>query len=64
MVCYVHLFKNFPVLVIHTVKGFSVVIESVLVTQLCLILCNLPGSPVHGILQTRILELGYNHFLI
>ena len=33
----------------------------VLVTQLCLTLCDpmdcsLPGSPVHGILQARILE--------
>ena len=28
MVWYSHLFKNFPQLVIHTVKGFSVVSEA------------------------------------
>ena len=40
---------------------FAYIMECVLVTQLWLILCDpmdysLPGSSVHGILQTRILE--------
>ena len=30
--------------------------HKVLVAQLCLTLCNPPGSSVHGILQARILE--------
>ena len=43
------------------VKLFLTVKVKVLVAQLCLTLCNLmdcvlPGSPVHGILQARILE--------
>ena len=40
----------------------------VLVTRLCLILCNpmdccWPGSSVHGILQTRMLEVGCHALL-
>ena len=39
----------------------AIVCACILVAQLCLTLCdpvdcNLPGSPVHGILQSRILE--------
>ena len=40
---------------------FKIYVEEVLVTQSCLTLCDpkdcsLPNSPVHGILQARILE--------
>ena len=67
MVWYSPLFKNFPqFVVIHTVKGFSVVSEAEgegEVAQLCPTLCDpvdcsLPGSSVHGILQARVLEWG------
>ena len=63
VVCYSHLFKNFPhCVVIHTVKNFSVINEATAKSlQSCLILCDPidispPGSPIPGILQARTLE--------
>ena len=63
MVWYSHLFKSFPQFVmIHTVKGFGIVDETVSeVTQSCPTLCDpmdcsLPGSSIHGIFQARVLE--------
>ena len=53
--------RNSPPLSLHTVTWHDVINVLVLVTQLCLTLCDLihyslPDSPVHGILQARILE--------
>ena len=63
---YAHLFNNFTLFVmIHTVKGFSIIKEAAAAVakslQPCLTLfsptdSSPPGSPVPGILQARTLE--------
>ena len=67
MAWYAHLFNNFILFVIiHTVKGFSIIKEAAAAAakslQPCLTLFSPidgspPGSPVTGILQARVLEL-------
>ena len=65
VVWYSHLSKNFPQLVIHTVKGFGIVNKAAAAAakllQSCLTLCDPvdaspPSSSVPGILQRKILE--------
>ena len=50
---YVSLARNWAVLTFAVAIG---AVQACSVTQLCLNLCDLPDSSVHGILQARILK--------